>query len=133
MSARSLNFGAASFLSSAYETAKELTYGERAFALTGANEFNGIRWFNKEKMDLTLWYLLAAVSMYSPRIMRNNIFKLYKTLCTARDGAEYQCGKFTDAIRPAKKAAKAKAPAKKPAVKKETATPAKKVADKKTK
>lgn len=118
MSARSLNFGAASYLGSAYELAKELTYGERAFALTGANEFNGIRWFNKERMDLTLWYLLAAVSMYSPRIMRNNIFKLYKTLSTARDGAEYQCEKFVEAIRPAKKAAKAKAPAKKPVTKK---------------
>ncbi|MBQ9539160.1 MAG: alpha-amylase, partial [Treponema sp.] len=118
MSVRSLNFGAASYLNSAYETAKELTYGERAFSLTGANDFNGIRWFNKEKMDLTLWYLLAAISMYSPRIMRNNIFKLYKTLCTARDGAEYQCEKFTEAIRPAKKETKAKVAVKKPAAKK---------------
>ena len=132
MFTRSLNFGAASYLNSAYEVARELTSGDRSFALTGANEFNGIRWFNKERMDLTLWYLLAAVSMYSPRIMRNNIFKLYKTLSTARDGAEYQCEKFTQAVRPAKKEGKAKKPAEKKAAEKKPASPSAKAPAKKT-
>jgi len=128
MHIRSLNFGAASYLASVHEAAKFITYGEYSAALTGANEYNGIRWFNKEKMDLTLWYILASVSTFCPRIMRNNIFKLYKTLSSARDSAEYQCAKFVAIVAPVKvkrarssaktaTAAPKKSPAKKTATK----------------
>ncbi len=115
MKVRTLNFGAAGFMASAYTVAKELTYGKYSASFTGANEFNGTRWFNKERMDETLTQMLSSVTMYSPRIMRNNIYKLYKTLCTARDGAEYKCEAFVKVFEPVKKPASKKPARKTPA------------------
>src|SRR5574344_1088644 len=102
MHVRDFNFGTTGQTKSTYETARLLVDGDNSFLLTGANDFNGIRWFNKEKMDATLWYGFAAVVMYSPRILREQIYRLYRTLCAAKDRAEYQCAKFTDAVKPTK-------------------------------
>ena len=104
MPIRSLNFGTAGYLKSAYTVATDLTNGPHSFLLTGANDYNGIRWFNKEKMDATLWYSFASLTMYSPRIMRDNIYKLYRALKTAKDNAEYKCENFTAIFKPAKPA-----------------------------
>ena len=112
MPVRSLNFGTAGYQKSAYTVATDLTCGPNSFLLTGANDYNGTRWFNKEKMDSTLWYSFAALSMYSPRIMRDNIYKLYRALKTAKENAEYKCENFTAIFKPAKPA---KAAAKKAA------------------
>jgi glycosidase len=102
MHVRDFNFGTTGQMKSTYETARLLVDGENSFLLTGANDFNGIRWFNKEKMDSTLWYGFAAVVMYSPRILREQVYRLYRTLVAAKDRSEYQCVKFTEAVKPAK-------------------------------
>ncbi|HBD68684.1 MAG TPA: alpha-amylase, partial [Treponema sp.] len=101
MRVRDYNFGTSGAVKSTYETSLLLVEGDYAQLLTGANEFNGIRWFNKERMDETLWYGFAAVVMYSPRILREQIYRLYRTLYAAKEKAEYQCQKFTDALKPA--------------------------------
>ena len=103
MKIRDFNFGASGQAKSTYETARLLTEGEYSWELTGANNFNGIRWFNKEKMESSLWYAFAAVSMYSPRILREHIHRLYRTLVAAKEGAQYQCEKFLEAVRPVQK------------------------------
>ena len=103
MRIRDFNFGASGQAKSTYETARLLTEGEYSWELTGANNFNGIRWFNKEKMESSLWYAFAAVSMYSPRILREHIHRLYRTLVAAKEGAQYQCEKFLEAVRPVQK------------------------------
>jgi len=103
MRIRDFNFGASGQAKSTYETARLLTEGDYSWELTGANNFNGIRWFNKEKMESSLWYAFAAVSMYSPRILREHIHRLYRTLIAAKEGAEYKCEKFLDAVRPVHK------------------------------
>ncbi len=108
MQIRSLNFSAASYLKSVYTVAEMLTYGDKSLELTGSHNYNGIRWFNKEKMDISLWYMFASVSVYCPRIMRENIFKLYKMLSTAKNNAEYKCDKFIEVFKPAKKESKKK-------------------------
>ena len=56
-----------------------------------------------EKMEESLWYAFASVSMLSPRILREHIHRLYRTLFAAKEGAEYRCDKFLEAVRPAKK------------------------------
>ena len=103
MPIRNLNFGTSSYLKSTYEVAKNLTFGEKSYLLTGANDFNGTRWFNKEQMETTLWYILASVSMYSPRIMRENIYKLYRTLKMSQENANYKCADFIAVFQPVKK------------------------------
>lgn len=123
MPIRSLNFGATSYLKSTYEVAKNLTHGKNSYILTGANDFNGTRWFNKEKMESSLWYMLAAVSMYCPRIMRENIYKLYRTLNTAQKNANYKCEDFIAPFQPVKKPA---------AKRRTTATKTKATAEKKS-
>ena len=104
MKVRDFNFGSSGYTKATYDTAVMLVDGEYSYLLTGANEFNGIRWFNKEKMDLTLWYSFAGLVMYSPRILREQIHRLYRTLSAAKDGAEFQCRKFTEPLKPAKPA-----------------------------
>jgi len=96
------NFGTTGQLKSTYEIAKLLVDSKYSPMLAGTNEFNGIRWFNKEKIDATLWYGFAGGIMYCPRILREQICRLYRTLVAAKDKAEYQCQKFTDAVKPLK-------------------------------
>ena len=102
MKIRDMNFGAASQAKSAYDAARLLVDGDCSWLLAGVNEFNGIKWFNKEVIETTMWYAFAAVVMYSPRILREQIYRLYRTLNAAKESSEYQCQKFTDALKPAK-------------------------------
>ena len=103
MRIRDMNFGASSFAKSSYETAKLLLDGPNSRLLAGTNEFNGIKWFNKERIESTMWFALAGVTMYSPRILREQIHRQYRTLSAARDASEYQCEKFLAALKPEKK------------------------------
>ena len=132
MKISSLNFGTSGFVKSTYTVAKSLVDSENSFVLTGANEYNGVRWFNKEKMDATLWYAFASNCMTSKRILREQIFRLYRTLFASKELAEYKCEQFTEAVKPVKMPAPKtkKAKAKKSSVEK---TDAKKPAAKKTK
>lgn len=98
---RDLNFGAACAQESTYKVAKYLVESEYSEFLCGANEFNGIRWFNKEKMDEILWYGFTAFAMCSSRVMREQVYKLYRTLVAAKESADYQCSKFVDSLKPA--------------------------------
>ncbi|MBP5441615.1 MAG: alpha-amylase [Treponema sp.] len=100
MRVRDFNFGASSFGKSAYESAKLLVDGPNSPLLVGTNEFNGIKWFNKEKMESAMWYCLAAVTMFSPRILREQIYRLYRTLTAAKESSEYQCEKFLESLKP---------------------------------
>lgn len=106
MRVRDFNFGASSYSKSTYDTARLLLEGPNSGLLVGANDYNGIRWFNKEMLESTLWYGFAAVTMYSPRILREQIYRLYRTLIAAEEGSEYQCQKFLAVLKPEKKGAK---------------------------
>ena len=130
MRVRDFNFGATGQMKSTYETANLLVNGDYSFLLSGANDFNGTRWFNKEKMDSTLWYGFAAVVMYSPRILKEQICRLYRTLTAAKDGANYDCKKFTDAVKPIKPSKIAASSGKKKVEKTKTAKDRKPVAKK---
>ena len=120
MKIRDLNFGATGFAKSTEEAARILVEGPDSYLLTGANEFNGVRWFNKEKMEDTLWYAFAAITMYSPRNQKEQVHRLYRTLVAAKDSSEYRCDKFLEALIPIKKPAAKKATVKKSAPKKST-------------
>ena len=100
MRVRDFNFGASSFAKSTYESAKLLVDGPYSDLLVGTNEFNGIKWFNKEKMESAMWFCLAAITMFSPRILREQIYRLYRTLIAAKESSEYQVEKFLTALNP---------------------------------
>lgn len=102
MPVHGFTFSAASREKSIYETAKLLVEGENAFLLTGAHEFDGVWWFNKEKMDSTLWYGFATLAMPCTKTTREHIHHLFTTLSAAKDKAEYKCRTFVEAVTPAK-------------------------------
>ena len=95
-----MNFGARDFVKSTYEVAKILVKEENSFLLSGAHEYDGTAWFNKERLESTLWYALAANAMLTSRVLRDQIYCLYRTLKAAKDKSEYKCLNFTNAVRP---------------------------------
>ena len=121
MKIRDLNFGASGKSKSTYEVANLLVTGEYANLLSGAHEYGGVQWFNKEIIESTLWFGFAGVVMYSPRILREHIYRLYRTLNAAKESSEYQCEKFTDTVKPAKPSKLAASSGKKSAEKKTVA------------
>ncbi len=100
---KDFNFGPASFIKSTYETAKLLVCSKDAPLLSGANEFNGIKWFNKEGIEETLWFVLKTVAMYNSRTLREQIYRLYRTLNAAKECSEYKCDEFLKLLEPPKK------------------------------
>ncbi|MGN0728716.1 alpha-amylase family glycosyl hydrolase [Treponema sp.] len=113
-----LDFGPAGFMNSTYTLARLLVDSENSFMLTGANEFNGVRWFNKEKMDAALWYALAANCMSGSKTFCEQIFRMYRTLFASKEVSEYKCGLFTDAVKPVEKISRKTAGAEKTTEKK---------------
>ena len=128
-----MNFGARDFVKSTYEVAKILVKEENSFLLSGAHEYDGTAWFNKERLESTLWYALAANAMLTSRVLRDQIYCLYRTLKAAKDKSEYKCLNFTNAVRPVENTTAEKKPsqtkkktlAKKDESEKKTAVPKK--------
>ncbi len=97
-----MNFGASAFVKSTYEVAKLFVESEYSRLLSGANVYNGIRWFNKECIESSFWYGLASNAMRSQRVLRDQIYRLFRTLEASKELAEYKCDNFTSAVKPVK-------------------------------
>jgi len=109
----------------ASEAAELLVSEKHGRLLCGANEFNGIRWFNKEMFEASLWYIYIALTV-SGNAGRE---KIRTDLEKAYAKAEYQCGLLVKALSGKKTASVKKATAKKTtAAVKKTAAAAKKAA-----
>ncbi|MCR5080105.1 MAG: alpha-amylase [Treponema sp.] len=121
MMIRGLNFGATGFVKSTYEVAVQFVDGEQSVLLSGANEYDGTKWFNKEIIESTLYFGLTTNAMCSSRILREQIYRLFRTLTAAKELAEYKCLEFTNAVKPVKMPVK-KVPTKKATVKKTAAS-----------
>ncbi len=100
---KDLNFGTSSFIKSTYETAKLLVDSKDSRILSGTNEFNGIKWFNKERIEETLWFALKTVAMCNSRTLREQIYRLYRTLNAAKECCDYKCEEFLKLLEPQKK------------------------------
>ena len=79
---------------SEYEIARLFVNSEHSFELSGANEYEGIRWFNKEKMEENL---NLAESLFEKGLTRSTDAKtavVFKNLKKAAANAEYKCDLF---------------------------------------
>ena len=106
-----------------------------AVALSRANSFDNVVWFNKEELDRSLF--LAAQNEFILGINSDkDILAFYKLMAAAQEKAEYKCRALVEQFEPqkpkGKKAASKKAAAS-GAAKKATASGAKKAATKKVK
>ncbi len=101
-----------------------------AIALSRANSFDNVVWFNKEELDRSLF--LAAQNEFILGINSDkDILAFYKLMAAAQEKAQYKCRALVEQFEPPKTKAKAKnAAAKKASAKKATA--AKKPAAKKS-
>lgn len=66
--------------------------------LTGANTFDGIRWFNKEKMEETLEFAETVFMLKAGEKQKTKIKDVFKKLKTAAENAEYKCENFLAAV-----------------------------------
>ena len=88
------------FAKAVYEIATFLVHSPNSFVLTGANEFAGTWWFNKEKMDATLFWAFSSNCLVSETGRKEKVFRLCRTLEASKELAEYKCDAFTEALKP---------------------------------
>ncbi len=79
---------------SAETLANRLTTSSESYLLSGANEYNGIRWFNKELMDSSLFLALEILLLGAGKEKAKRIIALSKTLEKAKNAAEFKCDEF---------------------------------------
>ena len=101
---------------------------DAAPALSRANEFDNVVWFNKEELARTL-FLAAQNEFVEGANGEKEILSLYKTLFDAQEKAEYKCLNFIEAFTEKKKSAAKKSNAKSAA---KTVSETKKTATKST-
>jgi hypothetical protein len=83
---------------SAGHIADTLVAGRQAPLLTGAHEFNAIKWFNKELSDESLFMAIALPMLRASAKKQAELLKLSKLLDKAKTDAQYQCDLFTRAF-----------------------------------
>ncbi|MCQ2578606.1 MAG: alpha-amylase family glycosyl hydrolase [Treponema sp.] len=101
--AGNLKFTEKDVKTTAYKIVTLLTSGKQSWELSGANEFDHIFWFNKEKLDENL-ALYFAVILLEKEKQETNVLSLYKKLCTAKEKAGYKCAEFARPFAPKEKA-----------------------------
>ena len=87
----------------AYKIADLLVNSKAAPALSGANTFDNIKWFNKELLEENLNLSILMMLINAKASDQENIFKLYKALTNAAAKSEYKCEEFIKPFAPAVK------------------------------
>ena len=75
-----------------------LADSENSWVLLGANEFNGTKWFNKEKMESSLELYKKILLLKASAGKKATIEALFKKLSAAQKKAEYKCEDFVKAF-----------------------------------
>ena len=74
--------------------AQKLADSNDSWLLVGANEYDGIKWFNKEKMEGSLALYKALLSLNASTAKQAAVDSLFKKLNIAQKKAEYKCEAF---------------------------------------
>ncbi|MBR0496010.1 MAG: alpha-amylase [Treponema sp.] len=83
--------------------ASNLALSENSWTLLGANEFNGTKWFNKEKMESSLELYKKIILLKASAGKKEAVESLFKKLNTAQKKAEYKCEDFVKVFESKKK------------------------------
>jgi len=92
----------------AFNYAELLVNSKYSCELTGANEYDGIRWFNKEKMEASLKTATEVLTIVNTKAAAAKIKTILKKLSASSSKAEYRCDNFIKPYAPKKKAVKSK-------------------------
>lgn len=87
-----------------YIILKKLLDSNEAWLLAGVNEFNKIRWFNKEVTESTL-VIEFEIHLFnnSSKAKQKQILEVYNRIVCAKEDAEYKCENFIKPFEPEKK------------------------------
>ena len=80
--------------------AKKLADSNEAWLLVGSNEYDGVRWFNKEKMESSLALYKAILELGASAAKKAAADSLFKKLNNAQKKAEYKCEEFVKVFEP---------------------------------
>jgi len=83
------------------------TRSDWSYELSGANVFDNIRWFNKERTEENLATLFLIMLLTAKTARVEEVKKLYKTICAAKLKAAYKCELFIKPFMPPEKTKKA--------------------------
>ncbi|MBR0101509.1 MAG: hypothetical protein IJP90_17575 [Treponema sp.] len=83
--------------------ASNLALSENSWTLLGANEFNGTKWFNKEKMESSLSLYKKIILLKASAGKKEAVESLFKKLNAAQKKAEYKCEDFVKVFESKKK------------------------------
>ncbi|MCR4821652.1 MAG: alpha-amylase [Treponema sp.] len=83
--------------------AEKLVDSKYSWLLTGTNEYNGIKWFNAEKMEDSLKLYKGLLTSGASSEKAKVILSLFKKLTAAQKKAEYKCQEFLKAFEGKKK------------------------------
>ena len=78
--------------------AKKLAASNDSWLFVGANEYNGVRWFNKEKMEDSLSLYKKILSLGANEAKSAKVEAIFKKLNNAQKKAEYKCDEFVRAF-----------------------------------
>ena len=90
----------------AFEIIDFLVRGKFAKNLSGANYFDGTLWFNKELLEENLNLVFAQMLLNAKKSKLPSVFELYRTICKAKDEAEYKAELFVKPFAPVNKTKK---------------------------
>lgn len=68
-----------------------LVGGKYAFSLSGANLFDNVLWFNKERLEESLNELILFMLLNAKSAKVSEVLKLYKKICAAKLKSAYKC------------------------------------------
>lgn len=97
----------------AFEISDFLVRGKFAKNLSGANYFDNLLWFNKEALEENLNIIFVFMFLNAQKSKEPAIFEFYKTICEAKNKAEYKAELFVKPFEPVAKPKKTKTAAKK--------------------
>lgn len=83
--------------------ARLLVDSEYSRNLTGTNEFDGVKWFNKEMMENALKEAEEILLEGKSKALTEKIKKIFKNLDSAQKKSEYKCENFLKTFAPKKK------------------------------
>ena len=113
----------------AFSIVNLFTRSDWSYELSGANVFDNVKWFNKERTEQNLTMLFLVMLLTAKTAKVEEVRKLYKTICSAKLKAAYKCDLFIKPFQPVEKATSVKKTVAKKADAKDT--PAKNGATKK--
>jgi hypothetical protein len=105
----------------AYDIMDDLVHSDMASTVLGVNMYDGVLWFNKERLEDAIWAGTMLYTIFAAKPADYaNVYNVDKLIFTAVEGSEYRAEKLVELLKPAVEEKPKKAKAEKTTAKKTT-------------